>query len=86
MSFTETFCIQEVLFTDFSREKECVYWDYLAPTNENNKIMPSNIIFSLFVVTESVPIYIQMKDSIVVLYAPGWNGAICCLFFSDLRR
>lgn len=63
MSFTETVYIQEVLFTDFNGGKECIYWDYLTPTSENNKIMPSNIISSLFVGAESVPIYIQMKDT-----------------------
>ena len=38
--------------------------------------MPSNIILSLFVVIESAPIYLQMKGSTVVFYAPGWNGAV----------
>lgn len=51
----------------------------LPSSNENNKIMPQNIIFILFIVTKSAPIYIQMKDTTIVLYAPGWNGAFACL-------
>lgn len=55
MSLTETFCIQ-VLFTYFHKgEKECIYWDDLPPSSEKNKIMPSTIIFSLFIFIESSP-------------------------------
>lgn len=63
----------------FQQRRKRMHILSLPSSNENNKIMPQNIIFILFIVTKSAPIYIQMKDITIVLYAPGWNGAFACL-------
>lgn len=81
MSLTEIFCVQ-VLLSDLKKgEKECIYWDYLPPSSENNKIMPSNVVFNLFF-TKSPSIYLQMKNitTSIVLCAPGWNELLADLF------
>lgn len=78
MSLTEIFCVQ-VLFSDLKKgEKECIYWDYLPPSSENNKIMPSNLVFIFY----KISIYLQMINitTSIVLCAPGWNELLADLF------
>lgn len=79
MSFIENNLLYISTVHRFQQRRKRMYILRLPSSNENNKIMPQNIIFSLFIVTKSASIYIQMKDTTIVLYAPGWNGAFACL-------
>lgn len=55
MFFTEATVYIQLLFTDVNKGEKKMDILKLPSSNENNKTVPSIIIFSLFVVTESVP-------------------------------